>query len=179
MTWVLNSVPTKAAGEIFLSNPYLKDERRVLQKKGQFDGAMLWCQEPWCRETFIQGLVTTLTSVCGKRESAAALECLLARQQPDVLLLPAGKKRMRTNIFLKMGILTSICINHCINKVMQDLHSSPSTYTDFQSTGICPRQRQHGALSCLTGEISLWDVLWECLFTSLVSPLQPHAETPF
>lgn len=27
------------------------------------------------------------------------------------------------------------------DKVMQDPHSSPSTYTDFQNTDICPRQR--------------------------------------
>lgn len=57
VTQVLILVPTKAAGETFLSNPHLKAQRRALHQQGQLDGVILWCQEPWCHEIFIQGLI--------------------------------------------------------------------------------------------------------------------------
>lgn len=99
VTWVFTLVPTKAAGETFLSNPHLKGGRRALHQQGQFDGIVLMCQEPWCHEISIQGLVNVWLIFCvwrGKGESAAALsEGLPASQQLEGYFFLLGRSTCR------------------------------------------------------------------------------------
>lgn len=111
-------------------------------KQGEFDGVMPCCQELWCHETLIQGLVNALTSVCGEERANQQLFCRTAAWW---LLLPAEREHMQTNIFLKMSILTSLC-----RSLYWQSDAKPSQFTQhiqrFPEHWYLQRQRQCGAM---------------------------------
>lgn len=83
VNWRFNSAPTEAAGETLVSVPHLQSGRRALHKQGWMWWSNVLCQEPWCHENFVKGLINVLASGWGEERlnllRQLLFQCLLAK----------------------------------------------------------------------------------------------------